>query len=240
MSKRPLQWLAALSLLGLLAGACSNGSTSTAKKHRSVQDTGLYPADVLNKPQHVGTPRRGGTVTFGLEAAVLNYSPNNKVIQPSDLQVESSVFDSLITSDDHDLSVLDNTDHKYNQLADSLKPSKDLKTWTLKLRPGIKFSNGDPLTAEEVVKHTQWIQVNATSAAAPRTPTTSNRSPLAPTGSPSPICSRPPTSPGQTSSRTRASAGSPTRRSGSRRQTGSTRTSAPGRNRAVHVLIGRR
>ena len=161
MSTRPLQWLAALSLLGFMAGACSNGSTGTTRARKAVKDTGLYPADVLNEPQHVGTPRRGGTVTFGMESAVLNYSPNNKVIQPSDLQVETSVFDSLITSDDKGLSVLDNTDHRHNQLADSLEPSKDLKTWTLKLRPGIRFSNGDPLTADEVVKHTQWIKSNA-------------------------------------------------------------------------------
>lgn len=164
MSKRPLQWLAALCLLGLMAGACSsNGSTSSNNggKKRVVKDTALYPASVLNKAQNEGTPKYGGTVTFGMESGVLNYSPNNKVIQPSDLAVEVSVFDSLITYDDKSQPVLDNSAHKYNQLADSLKPSKDLKTWTLKLRPGIKFSNGDPLTADEVVKHTDWIKSNA-------------------------------------------------------------------------------
>jgi ABC-type transport system substrate-binding protein len=164
VSKRPLQWLAALCLLGLMAGACSsNGSTSSnnGKKKRVVKDTSLYPASVLNKAQNEGTPKYGGTVTFGMESGVLNYSPNNKVIQPSDLAVEVSVFDSLITYDDKSQPVLDNSAHKYNQLADSLTSSKDLKTWTLKLRPGIKFSNGDPLTADEVVKHTNWIKSNA-------------------------------------------------------------------------------
>ena len=101
MSKRPLQWLAALSLLGLMAGACSNGSTSTPKNRTGgPRDTGLYPASQLNKAQNEGTPTYGGTVTFGMESAVLNYSPNNKVIQPSDLALEVSVFDSLITSND--------------------------------------------------------------------------------------------------------------------------------------------
>ena len=144
MSKRPLQWLAALSLLGLMAGACSNGSTSTPKNRKPVVDTGLFPASQLNQAQNEGKPKYGGTVTFGMESAVLNYSPNNKVIQPSDLAVETSVFDSLMTTDDKDEPVLDNKDHKYNQLAETMKPSKDLKTWTLKLRSGIKFSNGDP------------------------------------------------------------------------------------------------
>lgn len=157
MSKRPLQWLAALSLLGVMAGACSNGGTSTSKKKKPLTDTGLFPAAKLNLAQNEGKPKYGGTVKFGMEAGVLNYAPNNKVIQPSDLAVVTSVFDSLITTDDKDAVVLDNKDHKYNQLADSIAPSKDLKTWTLKLRAGVKFSNGEPLTAEEVVKHTQWI-----------------------------------------------------------------------------------
>ncbi len=37
-------------------------------------------------------------------------------------------------------------------LATSWVGSKDSKTWTFKLRSGVKFSNGDPLTATDVVK----------------------------------------------------------------------------------------
>ena len=35
-------------------------------------------------------------------------------------------------------------------LAESWAPSADLKTWTLKLRPGVMWHNGEPLTAEHV------------------------------------------------------------------------------------------
>src|SRR5262245_34598183 len=38
------------------------------------------------------------------------------------------------------------------ELATSWTGSKDSKTWTFNLRPGVKFSNGDPLTATDVVK----------------------------------------------------------------------------------------
>ena len=37
-------------------------------------------------------------------------------------------------------------------LATSWSGTKDAKTWTFKLRSGLKFSNGDPLTATDVVK----------------------------------------------------------------------------------------
>ena len=35
-------------------------------------------------------------------------------------------------------------------LAQSWKPSDDLKTWTFRLRPGVKWSNGDAFTADDV------------------------------------------------------------------------------------------
>ncbi|HEX7095389.1 MAG TPA: ABC transporter substrate-binding protein [Acidimicrobiales bacterium] len=35
-------------------------------------------------------------------------------------------------------------------VAESLEPNEDNSVWTLKLRPGVKFGNGDPLTAEAV------------------------------------------------------------------------------------------
>jgi peptide/nickel transport system substrate-binding protein len=43
-------------------------------------------------------------------------------------------------------------------LLESYTPSDDLKTWTLKVRPGIKFSNGQELTADDVVFNiNRWL-----------------------------------------------------------------------------------
>jgi len=43
-------------------------------------------------------------------------------------------------------------------LAESWKPSDDLKTWTFNLRKGVKFGNGDELTADDVVYNvTRWL-----------------------------------------------------------------------------------
>ena len=40
-------------------------------------------------------------------------------------------------------------------LAESLTPNADYTVWTLKLRPNIKFGNGDPLTATATMKSFQ-------------------------------------------------------------------------------------
>ncbi len=173
VSKKPLKWIAALCVLTLLVGACSNDNSSGPAKEGSqgtgngtgeAADAGLFPKDIVNQPVHEGTPRQGGTLTFGLESTVLDTSPNANVIQPADVQMAYAVFDPLVTygdaKDDEFAGnpVTDNADHRYNQLADKLVPSDDLKTWTLTLRSGIEFSNGKPLTAKEVVDHTNWVR----------------------------------------------------------------------------------
>jgi len=43
-------------------------------------------------------------------------------------------------------------------LAESWQPSADLKTWTFKIRKGVKFGNGDELTADDVVYNVKrWL-----------------------------------------------------------------------------------
>jgi peptide/nickel transport system substrate-binding protein len=50
----------------------------------------------------------------------------------------------------------DNVTRPY--LAESWEPSDDLKTWTFKLRRGVKWHNGDDFTAEDVVfNFTRWL-----------------------------------------------------------------------------------
>ena len=58
--------------------------------------------------------------------------------------------------------------HTIPALAESWKGSKDGKTWTYKLRPGLKWSDGKPLTAEDVAwtintsRDEEWINHSAT------------------------------------------------------------------------------
>ncbi len=53
--------------------------------------------------------------------------------------------------------------HPY--LAESWDPSEDLKTWSFKLRPGVKWSNGDTLTTEDVAfTIRRWMAPNSKSS----------------------------------------------------------------------------
>ena len=45
-------------------------------------------------------------------------------------------------------------------LGESLENSPDMKVWRVKLRQGIKFSNGEPLTAEAYVVHFKRLQAS--------------------------------------------------------------------------------
>ncbi len=179
MNRRVLRFSAVLCTLALLVGACSNdtsGGTSSSKKSgasgsQSTETSGIFPADTVNKAVHEGTPKRGGTLTWGLESDVLDVSPNQSPIQPADVQMASAVFASLITWGDHGkfkgMAVTDNTDHAYDQLADSLtSENNDLIHWTLTLRKGVKFSNGKPVTAQQVVDATKWAMASTSCSCA--------------------------------------------------------------------------
>lgn len=58
-------------------------------------------------------------------------------------EVLENVFDTLVEPD-ADLEMKP-------ALAESWEVSPDELTWTFRLRPGVRFHNGDPLTAEDVV-----------------------------------------------------------------------------------------
>ena len=46
---------------------------------------------------------------------------------------------------------VDDTLQARRQMVDSWETSPDLKTWTFKLRPGLKFHDGEPVLAKDVV-----------------------------------------------------------------------------------------
>ncbi|MFN8202213.1 MAG: ABC transporter substrate-binding protein [Solirubrobacteraceae bacterium] len=92
-----------------------------------------------------GKPRRGGTLTVAI-----SNSSKSETLDPATPTVSSEyvllglVYDSLTR--------LSNDDWKLSPgLAESWEPNADLTQWTLKLRPGVTFHDGRPLTADDVV-----------------------------------------------------------------------------------------
>ena len=49
------------------------------------------------------------------------------------------------------ISTIDYSGHPGNQLAESIQASEDGQTWTVKIRDGLKWSDGEPITADDVI-----------------------------------------------------------------------------------------
>jgi peptide/nickel transport system substrate-binding protein len=88
------------------------------------------------------TPKRGGTLKFARSVAPTQLDPANSIIA-GDVYTLDKIFEPLyITSPTGQLTPW---------LATGYDVSKDKKTFTFHLRPGVKFSDGTPLTAADVV-----------------------------------------------------------------------------------------
>ncbi|MDF5752861.1 ABC transporter substrate-binding protein [Spongiactinospora sp. TRM90649] len=92
-----------------------------------------------------GTPVKGGTLTFAAvgETAVLDPAKNIYSATTGGTEM-SAIFDVLMRWDSASGKVVP-------QLAEDLSASEDFKTWTLKLRDGVAFTDGTPLDAEAVL-----------------------------------------------------------------------------------------
>ena len=87
--------------------------------------------------------KKGGSLTMGLELDIPGFDPLK--VGVFDTAAESAaalIFDTLTSLDDSGKAV--------PRLALSWTPSADFKTWTFKLRPGVKFQDGTPFNAAAV------------------------------------------------------------------------------------------
>jgi peptide/nickel transport system substrate-binding protein len=96
-------------------------------------------------------PRYGGTLRLELSTATVSLDPRTwkpgSVAAAESLKFAALVYDRLVTLDDYGRF----------QPALALEWSHDaaFKTWQFKLRPGVKFSDGVPLTPKEVASALQ-------------------------------------------------------------------------------------
>jgi oligopeptide transport system substrate-binding protein len=93
---------------------------------------------------------------IAIAADPLEYiNPLNENGSPG-IQIAMAMFAPLVTTDP-------NTGKLQNVMADSVTPDKTSQTWTIKLKPGNTFQNGQPVTAKDYVD--SW---NMTAASSPR------------------------------------------------------------------------
>src|SRR3954465_14966047 len=83
----------------------------------------------------------GGSITVGLELDIPGFDPLKVgVFDTAALTAAALLFDTLTYLDDKGVP--------QPKLALSWSASEDFKTWTFKLRPGVKFHDGTPFNAQ--------------------------------------------------------------------------------------------
>src|ERR1700756_1411642 len=88
----------------------------------------------------VAAQKPGGSITVGLELDIPGFDPLKVgVYDTAALTASSAIFETL--------TYLDANGKAQPRLALSWEPSEDFKTWTFKLRPGVKFHDGTPFNA---------------------------------------------------------------------------------------------
>jgi len=128
--------LAVVSAVGIVAAACGG-------------DPAVDDAQVVPRGQNTTTtedptlkPQSGGTMVYALNAETNGWNPATSQWAIPSLEVSLAIFDKLAAFDD--------TGKVQGYLAESIKPNADFTSWTIKIRPGIKFHNGELLDAAAV------------------------------------------------------------------------------------------
>ena len=85
----------------------------------------------------------GGSITVGLEFEIPGFDPLKVGVFDTSTEIAAAaIFDTL--------TYLDDKREAQPKLALSWTHSEDFKTWTFKLRPGVKFHDGTPFNAQAV------------------------------------------------------------------------------------------
>ncbi len=136
---------AALATTLAVAGVACSGDDEEATPDPSTTVTAAPDTSAPSNKPVVG----GRIVVAGEAEAGTPWLPG-AVQCDSYCQMRARTFYEPIAAVDEDLKV-----HPY--LAESITPNADYTEWTVKLRSGITFSNGEPLNADAAIKN---IQVN--------------------------------------------------------------------------------
>lgn len=104
---------------------------------------GLLAAPAVAQTQ---TPVRGGTLSIGVESDFEGFDPVKAGVYSNSTVTAASLFYETLMR-------LDDKGGLLPALALSMTPNEDGSVWAAKLRPGVKFHDGSPFTAQSVADH---------------------------------------------------------------------------------------
>jgi ABC-type transport system substrate-binding protein len=133
----------ALALLAASCGSSGSGSTDGKGPEGTAAPVDAAKTDITVKPAQ--TAKRGGTLVYGLEADTDGFDPAVNRWAAVGLIMAGAVFDPLAAYDEQG--------NARPYLAEGFEPSKDYRSWTIKLRDGVKFHNGEKVDADAVGAH---------------------------------------------------------------------------------------
>ncbi|HET8814307.1 MAG TPA: ABC transporter substrate-binding protein [Solirubrobacterales bacterium] len=138
MRKRLTAVLAALAACGVILGCGSSGGSSGTAEEAKPAKLGESSA-----PEPTGDPVSGGTLVMDRMIEPESFDPIGTTDNGS-LFAQVQVFDRLV-------ELLPDSLEPQPGLAESWEVSPDGRTYTFNLRPGVQFSNGDPVTVDDVL-----------------------------------------------------------------------------------------
>ena len=130
--------------------SASSSNASTTVSSSPDESTAEPTTETTTEPttEDGGTPQSGGSLTYAVAAESVGLDP---VV--SNLPGAGTGGNELVALYDTLIRFNPESGEFEPRLAESLTPNADLTVWTLKLRPGVTFSDGTPLDADAVTFH---------------------------------------------------------------------------------------
>ncbi|MFF2091755.1 ABC transporter substrate-binding protein [Paenibacillus sp. NPDC058174] len=144
-NKRHYLWISVILLLALVTAACgSSNSGSGDKNNVSGKETAAPSATAETKQEEnktEGGKVEGGSVVVSIPQD-LDYLDPHLAVAAGTQEVLFNVFEGLLKPNEKG--------ELYPAIAESYEVSPDGRVYTFKLRSGVKFHNGNAVTAEDV------------------------------------------------------------------------------------------
>ncbi|EPZ42694.1 ABC transporter substrate-binding protein [Alicyclobacillus acidoterrestris] len=136
--KQGLAAFTSVAVVAALLAGCGTNSTSSGKSADTNANSSSETASTSGQK-----PVEGGSIILDSTQAVPDLDPA-VAYDTTSAEVDSQIYQSLVTYDKNTYKIIP-------ELASSYTVSPDGLTYTFKIRKGVTFSNGDPLTAQDFV-----------------------------------------------------------------------------------------